>query len=213
MNIFLKQEIANTYDDYYQTNVGRQVDQIEKNIMNKLIKNIPKGQMLELGCGTGHWTDYFSNNGFNVTGTDISEVMLNLAKSKNINARFEYADAENLPFGDESFQTVSLVTMLEFSDNPENVIGEINRVLDVNGWLILGCLNKKSVIGKNKDNDEVFKTARFFTPGEITSKLQQFEIHNIKSGVYLKQDFLIEDDNKKNQTAEAVFIGILAQKI
>jgi len=61
--------------------------------------------MLELGCGTGHWTQFFCEEGFQVTGVDESEAMLERARAKNIaGARFLQADAGNLPFRDQSFQ-------------------------------------------------------------------------------------------------------------
>ena len=212
MNVFLKPEIANSYDDYYQSDFGKKVDRIEQDIIDFLIKEIPRGEMLELGCGTGHWSDYFSKKGFNVTGIDISDTMLNVAKNKKINVKFKIADSQNIPFNDESFQIISSITMLEFVDNQDKVIKEIYRVLKKGGWLILGCLNKNSIIGKNKENDETFKNANFLTISNIKSKLEKFEILLLKSGVYLKSDYTIMDDKKDNDYIEPVFIGIIAQK-
>ncbi len=40
MNVFLKPEIANNYDDYYASEFGKKVDEIEQQIMNSLLKNI-----------------------------------------------------------------------------------------------------------------------------------------------------------------------------
>ena len=212
MNVFLKPEIANSYDDYYQSDFGKKVDRIEQDIIDYLIKEIPRSEMLELGCGTGHWSDYFSKKGFNVTGIDISDAMLNVAKNKKINVKFKIADSQNIPFNDESFQIISSITMLEFVDNPDKVIKEIYRVLKKGGWLILGCLNENSIIGKNKRDNETFKNANFLTISNLKSKLENFEILLLKSGVYLKSDYSIIDDKKDNDYTEPVFIGIIAQK-
>lgn len=38
--------------------------------------------MLELRCGTGHWTQFFTAFGFQVTAVDNSEAMLEIAKKK-----------------------------------------------------------------------------------------------------------------------------------
>ena len=101
--------------------------------------------------------------------------------------------------------------MLEFVDNQDKVIQEIYRVLKKNAWFILGFLNKKSILGLNKDNSETFKNANFMTKDIIKLKLDKFEIIDVKSGVYLNSDYVILDD-KKHYNIEPVFIGILAQK-
>jgi len=211
MNVFIKREIANSYDNYYQSDFGKKIDKIEKNIIDSLIKDIPKGEMLELGCGTGHWSDFFSRKGFNLTAIDISNAMLNIAKNKKINAKFEIANSQNLPFNNKSFQIISSITMLEFVDNQDKVISEIHRVLKKSGWLILGCLNENSIIGKDKYKSETFKNANFLTIDKIKSKLDKFENIHIKSGVYLNADYTIMDD-KKDNNIEPVFIGVIAQK-
>lgn len=212
MNVFLKPEIASNYDEYYQSDFGKKVDKIEKAIIADLIKELPRNEMLELGCGTGHWSDFFSKNGFKVTGIDISEAMLDIAKDKKIDATFKVGDAGQIPFQDESFPCISSITMLEFVDNQDVVINEMYRVLKKSGWLLLGCLNKNSIIGKNKENDETFRDAAFLSIEDIQSKLEKFDILQIKSGVRLAPDYSISDENEENEPIEPVFIGILAQK-
>jgi len=212
MNVFLKPEIANSYDEYYQSDFGKKVDKIEKDIITDLIKELPRNEMLELGCGTGHWSDFFSKNGFKVTGIDISEAMLTIAKDKKIDATFKVGDAGQIPFQDESFQCISSITMLEFVDNQDQVINEMHRVLKKDGWLLLGCLNKNSIIGKNKENDETFRDAAFLSIEDIQLKLEKFDIIQIKSGVRLAPDFSVSNENEENEHIEPVFIGILAQK-
>lgn len=212
MNVFLKPEIANSYDNYYQSDFGKKVNKIEQNIIGTLLKQIPKSEMLELGCGTGHWSEYFSKKGFTLTGIDISEVMLNIARNKNINAEFKYADSQNIPFKDESFKIISSITMLEFVENQDRVINEIYRVLKKGGWLVLGCLNKDSIIAKNKKNSETFKNANFLTIHEIKSKLEKFENLSYQSGLYLNADYSIANNKKDIDNIDPVFIGIIAQK-
>ena len=82
MNVFNNPEIAGKYDNYYQTDFGKKVDEIEKNLVLSLISDIPRGVMLEVGCGTGHWTRFFIDQGFKLTGIDISESMLQIVKKK-----------------------------------------------------------------------------------------------------------------------------------
>lgn len=211
-NKFLIPEIANKYDDYYQSILGKEIDHIEQNIISTLIKDIPRSEMLELGCGTGHWSNYFTQQGFRVTGIDTSDAMLQVARYKNIDAEFKLGNAENIPFENESFDIISSITMLEFVDNQDNVIQEIRRVLRKGGWLILGSLNTNSCIGKNKENDEVFKNAIFFTIDDLKLLLKKIGDPIFEMGIYMKSDYSLIDNTNNIDNVEPVFIGCIVQK-
>lgn len=213
MNSFLNGAVARQYDKYYETTQGIAADNIEKQIITALIKNIPAGPLLELGCGTGHWTRFCSQQGFRVTATDISEEMLKIARGKNIkNATFQKADAAKLPFPDQSFSLIVSITMLEFVDDVEAVLNEIGRLLKSGGWLVLGCLNAESELGKNKNNDEVFRDARFFSPEKIRQMLLKFGEPKANSGVYYFPTFELLDGTDKQNTVQPAFIGAIVQK-
>ncbi len=168
--------------------------------------------MLELGCGTGHWTEFFINQGFKVTGVDISDPMLNIARGKNLEADLSLANSENLPFDNESFNSIVSITMLEFVENQEKAIQEMYRVLKPGGYLIMGFINADSQIGINKDKDETFKNANLLKINDIESKFKQFHLVQMKQGVYLNQDFAILDNSNKINNTPPVFIGVLFQK-
>ncbi|MGM0622223.1 MAG: class I SAM-dependent methyltransferase, partial [Bacteroidota bacterium] len=127
-NVFLTPEVASEYDAYYQTETGKTVDNIEKEIVSANLKKLPKTNWLELGCGTGHWTKFFNEGGFQITAVDNSEAMLKIARSKNLeNVQFLNADATRLPFPDARFSGIVSITMLEFVDDLEKVLNEIDR--------------------------------------------------------------------------------------
>jgi ubiquinone/menaquinone biosynthesis C-methylase UbiE len=213
MNIFLNTEIANKYDSYYQTELGKQIDTIEKEVIAELLTAIPKEKMLDLGCGTGHWTEFLIKKGFQLTGVDISESMLNIAKDKNLAADFLWANSENLPFEDESFNSIVSITMLEFVENLDKVIQEIYRVLKRGGSMVIGCINADSIIGKNKDTDKVFKNANLLSVSDIELKFKQFKLVQLNQGVYLNETYAIMDNSNGLNTIPPVFIGALFQKI
>ncbi len=63
----------------------------------------PKAKILDIGCGPGRDAKYFTELGFNVTGLDISEKMIELAKREVPNADFMVMDIENLNFAKNQF--------------------------------------------------------------------------------------------------------------
>lgn len=211
MNIFLNNQVASAYDEYYQSEFGKQVDAIEKHIIKNLLIELPQGPLLELGCGTGHWTSFFQEAGFKVIATDVSEAMMEIARQKLPESEILYADVEELPFDDSSFDAITSITMLEFVDDQEKAIKEIYRVLKPGGLFLLGCLNANSVLGKNKDNDEVFKHAKLFTVDSISAKFTEFERVEINTGVYLNEQYQLLD-HADEANIEPVFIGVLFKK-
>ncbi len=213
-NIFINSEVASEYDSYYQTEPGKTIDKIEKEIVLVHLKDLPERKWLELGCGTGHWTQFFIDCGFKVTAVDNSEAMLKIAHSKQLkNVQFLQADAARLPFPDVSFSGIVAITMLEFVNDLNGVFNEIDRVLEPGGTLVLGCLNANSELGKNKNNDPVFKHAHFFKPEEIKEMLDRFGNPRISAGVYFSPEFDLLDGTVKQSTGEPAFIAASVKKI
>ena len=54
--------------------------------------NIIKGDVLELGCGAGHDSNYFSSLGFDVTAIDVSNTIIESARSQYKNINFICSD-------------------------------------------------------------------------------------------------------------------------
>jgi ubiquinone/menaquinone biosynthesis C-methylase UbiE len=213
VNLFENHDIAGKYDLYDQTDPGKSVDKIEKTLVRKRLEPIFLSEMLELGCGTGHWTKFFCDEGFQVTAIDESEAMLEQARAKNIaNADFLKADAAQLPFQDQSSSLISSVTMFEFVENVDGVLDEIDRVLKPGGYLIGGWLNALSEIGKNKNKDETFKHARFYTPAEIGRLLTRFGIPRLSYGVYYSPGFELLDGTNEQNSVQPAFIVSFVQK-
>lgn len=59
------------------------------------------GKLLDLACGTGEFSKYFSQKGFEVTGIDLSEDMLTVAKSKCPDAKFIKGDISSFELSEK----------------------------------------------------------------------------------------------------------------
>lgn len=118
---------------------------------DKLIKRsgIREGmRILEVGCGSGAFTDYISRavgDKGKVFAADIQPEMLEQLKKKLM--RFENrdisnvtlieCDASNMPFEDDYFDLISLVAVLQEIRNKKMALQEIKRVLKPHGILAI----------------------------------------------------------------------------
>ncbi len=93
--------------------------------------------ILDVACGTGDLTLDLLRRGHRVTGVDLSEQMLALARRKAAPARFQLADAEALPFADASFDAVTCAFGIRNFVHLEKGLGEMLRVLKPGGRLVL----------------------------------------------------------------------------
>ncbi len=80
-------------------------------------------RVLEVGCGRGSLSCYFSNAGYRCTLLDVSQSVINIAKNifelNNLKAAFEVGDANCLPFEAKSLDIVFSIGLLEHFENIE----------------------------------------------------------------------------------------------
>lgn len=99
-----------------------------------------RGRVLEVAIGTGRNLPHYPAD-VTVTGIELSPAMLAIARQRAADlgreADFHNADAERLPCGDESFDTVVCALALCTIPNPATAIGEMKRVLVPGGRLLL----------------------------------------------------------------------------
>ena len=123
---------------FYDKTAGK-YDERHKNYMinhmrteeEKLIRKYAAGKILDIGCGTGQHLKLA-----NAIGLDVSFPMLREAKKKNCRNLVQ-GNAENLPFPDNSFDTIlCMFTVLNLCD-VEKSINEMKRVLKKSGNIII----------------------------------------------------------------------------
>ena len=100
-----------------------------------------------------------------MTGLDPDVAMINFAKSKESRVKYIEGDALALPFADNSFDYCSAITSLCFVTEPEKEISEMLRV-SRNG-VILGLLNRHSLLHYKKEHSTSYQGARWDTVSEI----------------------------------------------
>jgi ubiquinone/menaquinone biosynthesis C-methylase UbiE len=165
-NLFDNRAVADTYEQWYASR-GRRADRLEKQLLAALSAGFPNAaSVLEVGCGTGHFTRWLAERGFQVVGLDLSRVML-LEAAKYNGQRYVLADASALPFDGRSFDVVALITTLEFLADQRQALSEAVRV--ARKGLLLGVLNRLSLLTRKRKASAraPWDEARFLSPTEL----------------------------------------------
>lgn len=114
---------------------------VEKVLINEECEN---SKLLDIACGAGYLSNYFSKAGYNVSGVDISQSSLDIAKKYDESNRVDYSfgDAKKLPYPSNSFDVVCIMDFLEHTEDPDGVINEASRVLRPGGLLFYNTFNR-----------------------------------------------------------------------
>jgi SAM-dependent methyltransferase len=138
-------EDAGVHDDWINSGVGKTALSIQKDLLERVWAPAFPQSVLEVGSGTGLFLEWFSKLGHQVTGLEPSQSLLESARKRlperiALNRGF----AEHLPYDDNEFDTVALITTLEFVEDPEEALREALRV--ARRHVLLGVHNKYSLM-------------------------------------------------------------------
>lgn len=155
-------------------------------------------RVLEIGCGMGLQTEHLARRGAQVTAVDLTlpAVAATTARLKlrGLDGTVERADAESLPFNDESFDLVWSWGVIHHSPNTARIVREVARVLCMDGEARLMVYNRDALIARllllrryilgreyrTKSRDEVLWThtdgymARYYTADNFNDLLRGF---------------------------------------
>lgn len=166
-NPFAESAVVSGYEAWYET-TGRRADRLEKALLKQLLARYPRAStILEVGCGTGHFTRCFGERGLQAAGLDLSLPML--AEAGRLGSPpYVCGDALALPFSTGAIDLVVLVTTLEFLPEPIQALAEALRVAQQG--LVLGVLNRQSLSGRQskREGGPIWGVAQLFTPAELS---------------------------------------------
>lgn len=120
------------------------------NLVEKL--NIhPDMKIIDLACGKGRHAKYLNKKGFDVTGVDLSNTSIQVAKQyENDRLHFLIQDLRNLQLPQKFNIALNLFTSFGYFQSKEedaNVLKNIYHILDDNGVLLIDFFNKSRVLG------------------------------------------------------------------
>lgn len=108
--------------------------------VEKYMHIVPGLKVLDLGCGPGFFSIFFSLKGCHVTGIDYSDGMLEEARSNAYSYKqdvvFKKMDVQNLEFDDHTFDLIITRNVTWNLEKPTQAYKEMLRVLKKGGHLI-----------------------------------------------------------------------------
>jgi len=115
---------------------------------------LPEGShILDLCCGQGRHALEFARMGYQVTGLDISETLLNHARKsaeeQNLLLKFVHSDMRDIPFTEEFDAIVNLFNAfgyLEEDEEDEKVIKAVTKALKTKGKFLIDLLSYKRLL-------------------------------------------------------------------
>lgn len=113
----------------------------------KVIRKFAGFRVLDVGCGGGIYVKYLSQRGYEIKGVDLT-----LPSGLSRDSRFVKGDIRNLPFKENSFDTVIAFEVLEHLDDVglKRAINELRRITKHN--VIISV--------PNCQNEDVFRKSR-----------------------------------------------------
>lgn len=151
------------------------------------IQTIPNCTLLDIGCGDGRDSLYFTKKGIKVTAIDFSEEAIRKlqARAPEITARVQ--DIQAMDFPDASFDTIYAHLSLHYFDDATTslIVENIHRMLKANGLFFIRCKSIHDPLygrGEMVGEDMFLKkhVRHFFSKKYMYEKLRNFEILSLE---------------------------------
>jgi SAM-dependent methyltransferase len=147
--IKVKQKATWESGDFGQ--IARVIENVAEEFMGRLL--LQRGmKVLDVACGTGNLAMIAARHGCITSGIDIAANLLEQARVRAVKAglgiEFTEADAETLPFADNTFDLAVSMFGAMFAPQPAVVTAELQRVTKPGGQIAMANWTLEGFIGK-----------------------------------------------------------------
>jgi SAM-dependent methyltransferase len=135
MNGKMRQDL---YQELYKVEDSHWWHEHKRSVVRQLLKRFAvKGKVLDIGCGTGKILAELKENGWEVIGLDGEQEAKFWSNKRRVPVKIINFEKDRLPFGDNTFDAVLILDVLEHLVNESVVVKEIRRVLKKNGVVLV----------------------------------------------------------------------------
>jgi ubiquinone/menaquinone biosynthesis C-methylase UbiE len=154
--------------------------------MTRAVDEFARGELLEIGSGSGHWTMRCVAAGARVTAIEPSETMRSVTRrrltSAGRTARLMFARSESLPLEDHKFDRCLMAFVLSHLDatTRDTTWREVKRVLRPGGELLMMDDLRETgddavVVVRRVVNGTPFRVLKvLYRPKEVADMLERF---------------------------------------
>ncbi|HNZ26108.1 MAG TPA: class I SAM-dependent methyltransferase [Spirochaetota bacterium] len=194
---------AKYYDLLYKDkNYRDEVDYVDSLI--KKYSSIKVNRILDIGCGSGNHDILLSQKGYYLTGIDISQDMINVAKKLKINSNVDYycCDSANFKLNKKFDCVISLFHVISYQTTNDNLFKTFKNAYDhlegegifiFDFWYGPGVLTDRPAVRTKKMSDNESNIIRIATP-------DLFPNENV---VAVNYEVIVEDT--KSKTIEKIY--------
>ncbi|WP_309385290.1 class I SAM-dependent methyltransferase [Cerasicoccus frondis] len=135
------QEMYNRHGAAYHAKRGREQDSawnryLDQPMIESLLAGIAPCKVADLGCGSGLLSRWLKSCGFDVTGADFSQSLIDIARAENPDIEFCVANIKSTPYPTGSFSLIVSALVIHYEQNLAPVFAEMARILQPRGQLV-----------------------------------------------------------------------------
>jgi len=205
-------DIAEEYaDEFYE-------DPSNRKYIDRFLQSLNGRGILDAGCGVGQDCKYMQEKGFETIGIDLSRGMLEVAKERYPQGRFQLMDMANIAYPDNTFDgIVSNCSLFHIpTEMLPQVLESFKRVLKPDGKLLLILQEEnEQVMVEEPYRPGTYLYMNYFSSENIEkllrkhgfrvdgfdreAALNEFELGNGKLIVFSSNEKLVEFPNQKDR--------------
>ncbi len=154
---------------------------------------LDRTRLLDLGCGAGTWSARIASEhpSLRVTGVDVGEEFIAVARERHASGRvdFRVADFLTLPFADGTFDCVYADNVLEHAFNIDATLAEVRRTL-VDGGVLIAAVPPDAYDTTRTTENHVWKTSaadaseRLHHAGFVDISVEEVDVYGIGAAPY-----------------------------
>ena len=172
-------------------------------IVSQLLGAIEGKSVLDIGIGEGFFSRLCLQKKAKTISLDFADPMIQYHKENNPDFTLVQADAQYLPFKNESFDILLALDVIEHLPSPPDFLNEVNRVLRKGGRLILITPNTGNIIEETLKIP--FRVLSKFLPIKMRKKdidhcthMKEFSVQELRL-LLRKSNFKIWSSNTYNE--------------
>lgn len=152
-------------------------------------------RVLDVGCGSGIHMTIFAHRVSEIIGLDYSMDMLQLCRKRFDSAGIDnykliHCDANSLPFAENSFDCIISLGLIDYIEEPRNVIAEFQRVLKDTGFLVFTIPKKPSIFSFFRSKSGIIFRDKIFNLPPIVSAVSYSELESLLESMSFQIQYL-----------------------